>query len=190
MWPSVAPGRTSTGGSERRSPIRGIARTDGWLGAFAENAIGYLYGDVNCSRPSSTVNTSSGFVLLCGGASAGRAEPPPESPAPAAKRGSVDKEVIRRTIRGHVMEEKDCYERELLQHPELTGRVIIGFRIGGDGHVLFAEVESSTLASQPVEQCIAAAVATWVFPKPTGGGVVKVSYPFVLKTEAPDSPPR
>lgn len=122
------------------------------------------------------------FVLLCGGASAGRAEPPPESPAPEARRGSLDKEVIRRTIRGHLVEVKQCYERELVQHPELAGRVIIGFRIGGDGHVLSADVASSTMGSPPVEQCIAAAVATWVFPKPIGGGVVKVSYPFVLKS--------
>jgi hypothetical protein len=32
-----------------------------------------------------------------------------------------------------------------------------------------------------VEQCIASAVRRWEFPKPQGGGIVQVSYPFVLK---------
>jgi hypothetical protein len=42
-------------------------------------------------------------------------------------------------------------------------------------------VQSSTLGSQPAEQCIAAAVRRWDFPKPQNG-IVQVSYPFVLKT--------
>jgi hypothetical protein len=33
-----------------------------------------------------------------------------------------------------------------------------------------------------VEQCIAQAVRRWEFPKPQGGGIVIVSYPFVLKS--------
>ena len=40
-----------------------------------------------------------------------------------------------------------------------------------------------------VEQCVAGLVGTWVFPKPVGGGVVIVSYPFVLKPSESASPP-
>ncbi len=37
---------------------------------------------------------------------------------------------------------------------------------------------------------IASQLATWLFPQPRGGGLVQVSYPFVLKSfEAPDPPP-
>jgi hypothetical protein len=34
-----------------------------------------------------------------------------------------------------------------------------------------------------VEQCIAGAVRSWEFPRVPGGGIVIVSYPFVLKAE-------
>jgi hypothetical protein len=37
----------------------------------------------------------------------------------------------------------------------------------------------------PVEQCIAGAVRRWEFPKPEGG-IVIVSYPFVLKAAGAD----
>jgi hypothetical protein len=38
----------------------------------------------------------------------------------------------------------------------------------------------------PAEQCIAAAVRRWEFPKPQGGGIVVVTYPFVLKSAGID----
>ena len=42
-------------------------------------------------------------------------------------------------------------------------------------------VQSSTLGNPGVEQCIAGAVRRWEFPKPQGG-IVVVTYPFVLKS--------
>ena len=51
----------------------------------------------------------------------------------------------------------------------------------GTGQVVASLVQSSTLNSMPVEQCIAQAVRRWEFPKPQGGGIVVVTYPFVLK---------
>jgi hypothetical protein len=32
-----------------------------------------------------------------------------------------------------------------------------------------------------LDKCIAGRVLTWVFPKPKGGGVAVVTYPFVFK---------
>ena len=32
-----------------------------------------------------------------------------------------------------------------------------------------------------VENCLASRIKTWVFPKPKGGGIVIVNYPFVFK---------
>ena len=151
-------------------------------------------------RSSKGLSGLQSLVLLCGGTAGAQSPPasppPPLAPSqalatpPPARRGSLDKEVIRRTIRGHLGEVKACYERELLEHPELTGRVVVRFVIGGDGRVLTAEVESSTLGSPPAEQCIASQLATWLFPQPRGGGLVQVSYPFVLKSfEAPEPSP-
>ena len=44
-----------------------------------------------------------------------------------------------------------------------------------------SKVQTSTLGNARVDQCIADAVRRWGFPKPKGGGIVVVSYPFVLQ---------
>jgi len=44
-------------------------------------------------------------------------------------------------------------------------------------------VQASTLGDKPTEDCIASAVRTWQFPKPKGGGLVIVAYPFKLTTK-------
>jgi TonB family protein len=113
----------------------------------------------------------------------------PSRGAPAKPRGSLDKEVIRGVIRGHLAEIKTCYERALVADQDLSGRVMVQFRIAASGKVVSAVVQSSTLGSPPVESCIADAVATWQFPAPRGGGEVIVSYPFILK-DADAEPPR
>lgn len=101
---------------------------------------------------------------------------------PDAGKGRLDKELIRRVIRQHIMEVRTCYERELSKNSKLGGRVLIHFIIGTGGEVTKSEVESSTLGNTVVEECIAAAVRSWSFPKPQGG-VVSVTYPFVLQTD-------
>jgi hypothetical protein len=52
--------------------------------------------------------------------------------------------------------------------------------IASNGQVLSSIVESSTLGNARVESCTAQAVRRWEFPRPVGGGLVMVSYPFVL----------
>lgn len=101
-------------------------------------------------------------------------------PGQATVRGSLDKDVIRRTIRGHLHEVKSCYETELARDPRLGGRVMVQFTIAATGAVVESVVQSSTLNNPSVESCIVTAVRTWEFPKPLGGGIVNVSYPFVL----------
>ena len=115
------------------------------------------------------------------GALKGRKAGAPEVvPGTAEVRGSLDKELIRRIIRRHINEVKFCYERELTRNADLQGRVMVQFTIGGTGAVMASVVQSSTMNNPTVEQCIAAAVRRWEFPKPQGG-IVVVTYPFVLK---------
>jgi TonB family protein len=97
-------------------------------------------------------------------------------------RGSLSKEVIRRVIQRHLNEVRFCYEQALSAQPELSGRVQVKFVISPSGAVPAANVESSTLGASRAEQCIAQTVKRWTFPAPDGGGVVIVSYPFVLQT--------
>lgn len=39
-------------------------------------------------------------------------------------------------------------------------------------------VQSTTMNNVRVESCVVGAVKRWPFPKPTGGGIAIVSYPF------------
>jgi TonB family protein len=95
--------------------------------------------------------------------------------------GSMDKELIRRVIHEHRNQVRYCYESELQRHPGLNGKVTVKFVIGPAGQVQKSGVDNSTLGNSAVENCIVARVYQWQFPKPKGGGVVQVSYPFLLK---------
>lgn len=95
-------------------------------------------------------------------------------------RGSLDKEVIRRIVRRHLNEVKYCYELELARAPGLAGRVVVQFAIAPGGQVITSALASSTMGNARVENCTVQAVRRWLFPAPAGGGLVMVTYPFVL----------
>jgi hypothetical protein len=99
----------------------------------------------------------------------------------AEVRGSLSREAIRRVIQRHLNEVRFCYEQELTTRPDLSGRVQVKFVIAPSGAVHMADVETSSLGVARAESCIAQAVRRWSFPAPDGGGVVIVSYPFLLE---------
>lgn len=96
--------------------------------------------------------------------------------------GSLDKELIRRVIQQHIAQIRYCYEKELVRSPGLFGKVATQFTISAEGDVSDARVEQSTMNNGEVERCITSKIRTWKFPKPKGGGVVIVKYPFLFKT--------
>jgi hypothetical protein len=96
-------------------------------------------------------------------------------------KGNYDPSLIRRVVRQHMNEVKFCYEKELTRDASLAGRVVVKFSIGGMGNVTTSFIESSTIKAGSTDRCIAEAVRRWEFPKPNGGLVI-VSYPFVLKS--------
>ena len=98
----------------------------------------------------------------------------------ASVRGSLDKEIIRRTVRRHLNEVRYCYDNALAAHPALSGRLVVQFTIAPTGRVLAALLSSSTLGNAAVESCVVAAVRRWEFPEPQGGGLASVTYPFQL----------
>jgi len=103
-------------------------------------------------------------------------------------RGSLNREIIRRIVRRHINELRFCYERELQARPDLSGRVVIQFTIAATGQVVASVVQQSTLRHAAVEGCIALAVRRWLFPRPSDGGIVIVSYPFVLSAVGAEPP--
>jgi len=100
---------------------------------------------------------------------------------PTAGRGSLSKSVIADVIADHIGEIRGCYEHSLVGWPDLAGSVAVKFIIQPDGSVHPAAVASTTLHHKPAECCITNAVRSWQFPPPDGGGIVVVTYPFVLE---------
>jgi TonB family protein len=95
--------------------------------------------------------------------------------------GSLDKEIIRRVIKENLSQIRYCYERELAKSPGLYGKVQVKFIIAATGLVSNSQVDESTMKNANVEQCIVQKVRGWRFPKPKGGGIVIVTYPFIFK---------
>ncbi|MEO1335084.1 MAG: AgmX/PglI C-terminal domain-containing protein, partial [Myxococcota bacterium] len=89
---------------------------------------------------------------------------------------------IRRVIKRHIAQIRYCYERELQVTPGLFGKVSTLFVISAEGGVNQAKVEQTTLKNEKVERCVLSKIRTWKFPKPRGGGIVVVKYPFIFKT--------
>ncbi len=101
--------------------------------------------------------------------------------AKATVKGSLDKDIIRRIVRAHINEVRSCYSKALSKDPTLEGKVVVDFTIGSDGEVTASSISSTTLSDKDVGTCIAGAAKRWKFPSPTGGGIVIVTYPFVLE---------
>ena len=95
--------------------------------------------------------------------------------------GSLDKELIRQVIQRNKSQIKYCYESLLNRFPKLGGKVAVKFVINAEGKVVSSDVAQSTAGNAELESCVAGRVRTWQFPKPKGGGVVIVTYPFIFK---------
>lgn len=156
--------------------LRGTGRGGGGTG---EGTIGL--GNIGTIGHGAGGGEGSGYGRGAGGFHGRDAKVPRIRSGKADVRGSLSKEVIRRIINRHINEVRFCYEQELNQRPDLQGRVAIQFIISPTGAVQTAAVQSSDLGNNKVEQCIASAVRRWSFPSPEGGGIVVVTYPFVLQ---------
>jgi hypothetical protein len=94
--------------------------------------------------------------------------------------GALDKSLIDRVVKSHLAQIRYCYQRELAKNPKLFGKIVVKFVISKDGAVSSATTKSSTMKNPIVEQCVNARFLRMRFPKPKGGGIVIVSYPFVF----------
>jgi hypothetical protein len=97
--------------------------------------------------------------------------------------GSIDKELIRKVIQEHAAQIRFCYEEQLAVNPKLAGKVTIRWVIDADGNASNATVDAggTALASDKVHQCMMARIVSWQFPKPKGGGIAVISYPWILR---------
>jgi len=110
---------------------------------------------------------------------------PSISTGPAQVMGSVDKELIRRVIQEHAAQIRYCYEQRLAINPRLSGKVSIKWIINADGSasgaVIVHDSGSTTLDDVEVHDCMMKRIQSWQFPKPKGGGMAVITYPWILR---------
>jgi len=96
--------------------------------------------------------------------------------------GAIDASAIEAAILRHRDEFRLCYEREInAANPSLSGRVSTSFVIGATGRVSKAGINNSSLKNRNAEVCIVNVIRRIQFPKPAGGGIVQVRYPFKFR---------
>ncbi len=96
--------------------------------------------------------------------------------------GYCAREDIERVVRRHTRGIQYCYERELQNDSELSGRVTLNWTIDLDGRVQSASVTENSMGSRNVESCILAEARRMRFAEPDGGMCV-VSFPFTFRSE-------
>ena len=122
-----------------------------------------------------TIGHGGGTGTGYGSGSGGSGSRPQVSIGATTSAGSLDKNIIRRYMRRKLPRIRHCYEKELLVKPKLSGTVRVKFVIAASGSV----DQISAVGLDPVvSKCVAATVKSIQFPKPKGGGIVSVNYPF------------
>jgi outer membrane biosynthesis protein TonB len=94
----------------------------------------------------------------------------------------LTKDEVGEVIHRHLSEVRYCYESAMIRQPDIEGKLVVDFTIGGNGVVKTAEAKSSTLPDPRLDDCIIRRLVTWKFPNTKGGIDVSVSYPFIFKT--------
>jgi TonB family protein len=117
----------------------------------------------------------------CGGAAICTVPAVAGAEAQCYRAGTLEKESIPRVISERAGEIRYCYERQLTKFPKLAGTVAVKFVITPTGAVRSSQVARSTVGNAALEQCVAAQLATLIFPKPKGEGSVIVTYPFIFE---------
>ncbi len=100
--------------------------------------------------------------------------------------GAIDPELIRKVIRDHADQVRYCYEQQLTLNPKLGGKIAIKWQINADGRasatVFDASAPVDSDGMRNVGECIMSRIKTWEFPKPKGGGMAIVTYPWILRS--------
>lgn len=97
---------------------------------------------------------------------------------PLESERGLSQEVITEVIRKYRSGIQNCYDRQLRRDASVKGRLTLSLRIGRNGRVQSAGVESK-MRSTIVGQCVVQLAQTWRFPP--SGGDVEVDYPLILE---------
>jgi TonB family protein len=97
--------------------------------------------------------------------------------------GALDKQLVYKVVRAYRGQIRYCHEYQQQKVPGLSGKIAVKFVVSQEGTVVASSIVQSTIGNSELEACIAGRVRTWKFPKPRGGGVAIVTYPFLFAAE-------
>ena len=157
-------------------------------GGLLGDEAGEMNGGFGFGRAGSGTGGGTGWGTIGTGRSGSigrrRANAPTVSTGQPNAQGDLDKAVVRRYIRRNIQRIQYCYEKQLLAKPNLAGTVSTEFLIKPDGTVTSATASG---VDPEVASCVAAVIESIEFPKPKGGGLVRVRYPFTFHPAGGDS---
>jgi len=142
---------------------------------FGSGALGSGWGTIGTGRYG-TIGHGSGYGTIGGRARLTGA--PTVSIGQPNAQGDLDKAIIRRYIKRNLNKIQYCYEKQLLAKPTIKGTIQTQFLITAEGSVATADASGF---DNEVAACIAGVIKSIEFPKPKGGGVVQVNYPFTFR---------
>jgi hypothetical protein len=97
------------------------------------------------------------------------------------KKGHLTREQIARVVKQHLQEIQYCYEKNLLRNNKLKGKLIMEWTIASTGKVTLVKTRFNSMHSSKVARCVAKSMKKMQFPRPRGGGLVEVEYPFLFE---------
>ena len=139
------------------------APLSGALASCVTSALGLVQEDL--AAPSDRLGAFSGMKTL---------RPVEVSPPDGT---GLTRDDISRVMYASAKQLRGCYQKELANDKDLSGKVVVTFRITETGTVADARVASTTLKSPPVESCILGEIGRLRFPPKA---VATVTYPFIF----------
>ena len=94
--------------------------------------------------------------------------------------GPLSREATTKVVTANLSQIHRCYERQILNNPDIHGNITFKWIVLKSGAVTDAKILSSTMAKPAVAECVLDHIEDWTFPAPDGDKVV-IQYPFMFR---------
>lgn len=95
--------------------------------------------------------------------------------------GGLTKEQVRQAIADNKRALRNCHEQFLTYKKDLGGRIVLRWKINGEGPVDTINTQATTTAYPNFDTCVVDVIKKIVFPKAPNGNSTIVIYPFLFQ---------
>lgn len=95
--------------------------------------------------------------------------------------GGLTKDQVRQAISDNKRALRNCHEQYLTYKKDLGGRLVLKWKINGEGPVDSANIQSTNTSYPNFDTCVLDIIKKIVFPKAPNGNATLVIYPFVFQ---------